>query len=365
VIQAIAKEFCIDGDLVEATPLGRGHINDTFVATYRCAGKSVRYVHQRINRHVFKDPAAVMDNIARVTQHIRAKLLAAGAPDVGRRVLTLVPTRDGGTFHRTADGNYWRTYLFIESAHIQDVVETPQQAYQAAVAFGEFQKQLADLPGPRLAETIPRFHDTPQRFAKLEQAIAQDAVNRAETATAEIEFALRHKNITRILLDLHVRGAIPERITHNDTKFNNVMLDDATGVALCVLDLDTVMPGLSLYDFGDMVRTATCACAEDETNLSKVRIQMPMFEALTRGYIASVGDALNATEKRYLAFAGKLITFEVGVRFLTDYLEGDHYFKVQRPAHNLDRCRNQFALVKSIAAQEKAMDQVVARVSAK
>ena len=364
MIQVIAREFCIDGDLVEATPLAHGHINDTFVATYRRAGRSARYVHQRINHHVFKDPAAVMDNIARVTRHIRAKLLAAGALDVDRRVLTLVLTRDGGTFHRAADGNYWRTYLFIENAHIQDVVETPQQAYQAALAFGEFQKQLADLSGPRLAETIPHFHDTPRRFAKLEQAVAQDVVNRAATAKTEIEFALRHKNMTGVLLDLHARGAIPDRITHNDTKFNNVMLDDATGEALCVLDLDTVMPGLALYDFGDMVRTATCACAEDEADLSKVRIQMPMFEALTRGYLASVGDVLNATEKRYLAFAGKLMTFEVGIRFLADHLEGDHYFKVQRPAHNLDRCRNQFALVASIAAQEEAMEQVVARVSA-
>lgn len=364
MIQIIAREFCIDGDLVEVTPLGHGHINDTFVATYCRAGKSVRYVHQRINRHVFKDPAAVMDNIARATQHIRAKLLAAGAPDVARRVLTLVPTRNGGIFHRTADGDFWRTYLFIDNARIQDAVETPQQAHQAALAFGEFQKQLADLPGSRLAETIPHFHDTPRRFAKLEQAVAQDVINRAATAKTEIEFALRHKNMTGILLDLHARGAIPERITHNDTKFNNVMLDDATGEALCVLDLDTVMPGLALYDFGDMVRTATCACAEDDTDLSKARIQVPMFEALTRGYLASVGDVLNATEKQYLAFAGKLMTFEVGVRFLTDYLEGDHYFKVHRPAHNLDRCRNQFALVASIAAQEGAMDRVVARVSA-
>jgi hypothetical protein len=364
MIQTIASEFCIDGDLVEVTPLGHGHINDTFVATYRHAGRPTRYVHQRINQHVFHDPEAVMDNIARVTQHIRAKLLAAGATDVARRVLTLVPARDGGAFHRAADGSYWRTYLFIENAHICDVVETPQQAYQVGLAFGQFQQQLADLPAPRLAETIPHFHDTPQRFVKLEQSIARDAVNRVAQAKPEIEFALRHKEMTGMLLDLHARGAIPERITHNDTKFNNVMLDDATGKALCVLDLDTVMPGLALYDFGDMVRTATCACAEDETDLSKVRMEMPMFEALARGYLAAVGSVLNDTEKRHLAFAGKLMTFEVGIRFLTDHLEGDHYFKVHRPAHNLDRCRNQFALVESIAAQEDAMNRVAARVSA-
>jgi hypothetical protein len=349
---------------VEATPLGHGHINDTFVATYHRAGRSARYVHQRINQHVFHDPEAVMDNIARVTQHIRAKLLAAGEPDVARRVLTLVPARDGGTFHRTADGNYWRTYLFIENAHIQDVVETPEQAYQAALAFGQFQQQLADLAVPRLVETIPYFHDTPQRFAALEQAIAHDAGNRVVGAKTEIEFAFRHKEMTGMLLDLHARDAIPERITHNDTKFNNVMLDDATGEALCVLDLDTVMPGLALYDFGDMVRTTACACAEDETDLSKVRMEMAMFESLVRGYLAAVGGVLNATEKRHLAFAGKLMTFEVGIRFLTDYLEGDHYFKVHRPAHNLDRCRNQFALVESIAEQEETMNRVVERIAA-
>ena len=364
MIQAIASEFCVDGDLVEVTPVTHGHINDTFVATYRRAGRSARYVHQRINHHVFKDPAAVMDNIARVTRHIRAKLLAAGALDVDRRVLTLVLTRDGGTFHRAADGNYWRTYLFIENAHIHDVVETPQQAYQTALEFGKFQQQLADLPGPRLAETIPHFHDTPKRFDALERAIAVDPLDRAMLAEPEIEFALQNKEMTGMLLDLHARGAIPERITHNDTKFNNVMLDDATGEALCVLDLDTIMPGLALYDFGDMVRTATCACAEDETNLSKVRMEMAMFEALVRGYLAAVGGVLNAAEKRHLAFAGKLMTFEVGIRFLTDYLEGDRYFKVHRPAHNLDRCRNQFALVASIAEQEEAMNRVVAQVSA-
>jgi len=364
MIQAIAREFCIDGDLVEATPLGHGHINDTFVAAYRRADRSARYVHQRVNQRVFHDPEAVMDNIARVTQHIRAKLLAAKAPDVARRVLTLVPARDGRMFHRAADGNYWRAYLFIENAHVCEVVETPQQAFQTALAFGRFQRQLADLPAPRLAETIPYFHDTPQRFVKLDQAIARDAGNRVAGAKTEIEFALRHKDMARTLLDLRARGAIPERITHNDTKFNNVMLDDATGEALCVLDLDTVMPGLALYDFGDMVRTATCACAEDETDLSKVRMEMPMFEALTRGYLAAVGGVLNATEKRHLAFAGKLMTFEVGIRFLTDHLEGDHYFKVHRPAHNLDRSRNQFALVESIAAQEDAMNRVVERIAA-
>ncbi len=364
MIQAIVREFCIDGDPVEATPLGHGHINDTFVATYRRAGRSVRYVHQRINSHVFKDPAAVMDNIARVTQHIRAKLLAASVPDVERRVLTLVPTRNGGTFHRTADGDYWRTYPFIENAHVCDVVETSEQAYQAGLAFGRFQQQLSDLPLPRLAETIPHFHDTPERFARLEQAILRDTVNRVAGAKPEIEFALRHKKMTGTLLDLLARGAIPERIAHNDTKFNNVMLDDATGEALCVLDLDTVMPGLVLYDFGDMVRTATCVCAEDETDLSKVRMEMPMFEALTRGYLAAVGNVLNAAEKRHLASAGKLMTFEVGIRFLTDHLEGDGYFKVHRPAQNLDRCRNQFALVKSITEQEEAMNRVVERVAA-
>ena len=352
----VAQQFQFAGTFIEAVPMTHGHINDTIVVTYRQIGGQRRYVLQRINHHVFKKPVTVMDNIERVTGHIRQKLTAAGATDIDRRVLTLVPTRTGCNYHITATGDHWRAYLFIEGAHIHDVVETPQQVNQAAREFGLFQKYLADLPAPRLAETIPDFHHTPKRFAALERAIAGDSSNRAALAKPEIDFALRHKTMTGHLL----AAGLPERVTHNDTKFNNIMLDDETGEGLCVLDLDTVMPGLALYDFGDMVRTATSPAAEDERDLSKVKMQMPMYAALVTGYLATAGDFLTPAEKANLAFSGKLITFEIGIRFLTDFLEGDHYFKVHRAGHNLDRCRTQFKLVESIEQQEEQMNRLVA-----
>jgi hypothetical protein len=358
-IRAVGDAFDIPGVWAEARPHGTGHINDTFAAVYLEGKKRVRYVHQRINHHVFKNPVAVMDNIERVTAHIRHKLAAAGKNDIDRRVLTLVPTRAGGVYHVTGDGNYWRTYIFIERAHIHDIVETPQQAYQSAREYGYFQKLLTDLHGPRLAETIPDFHHTPRRYAAFERAVQADAVNRAAAARAEIEFATRRRPMTNVLLDLHHRGLIPERVTHNDTKFNNVMLDDETGEGMCVLDLDTVMPGLALYDFGDMVRSTTSPSAEDERDLTKVRMELPMFEGLARGYLSTAGEFLTPTERANLACAGKLITFEIGLRFLTDFLEGDHYFKVHRDSHNLDRCRTQFKLVESIEQQEAAMNRLV------
>jgi Ser/Thr protein kinase RdoA (MazF antagonist) len=234
-------------------------------------------------------------------------------------------------------------------------VENKEQAFQAARAFGRFQEQLASLPAPRLLDTIPDFHNTPKRFKALEEAIAADAAGRAAMAKPEIEFALAHQSMASVLLDAN----LPERVTHNDTKFNNVMLDDTTGEAICVIDLDTAMPGLAPYDFGDMVRATTSPALEDERDLSKVTMQFPMFEALVRGYLSSAGGFLTKAEKDLLAFSGKLITFEIGIRFLTDYLAGDTYFKVHREGHNLDRCRTQFKLVESIEEQEERMNRLV------
>ena len=277
-----------------------------------------------------------MENIQRVTSYLAAKV--SGEPDRSRLVLTLIPTRDERAWHVDADGSYWRTYRFVENAHTYDAVESTDQAFQAAKAFGRFQKLLVDLPEPRLHNTIKDFHHTPKRFMTLEQAIASDAAGRAIFAKPEIEFAIAHQSITSVLLDAN----LPERITHNDTKFNNVMLDDVTGEGVCVIDLDTVMPGLALHDFGDMVRTATSPAKEDEQDLTKVTMQFSMFEALVRGYLASAGDFLTKAEKQHLVFSGKLMTFEQGVRFLTDYLQGDTYYKVSHGEHNLRRCRTQF-----------------------
>jgi len=352
-VRSVVRDFEILGEFYSADPYGSGHINDTYCAVFQQAGVLVRYILQRINHNIFKNPVALMENIQRVTGHLGAKV--AGEHDASRRVLTLVSTRAGKAWHVDAEGNHWRAYLFIEKARTYDAVESPDQAFQAAKAFGRFQHLLADLPASRLHDTIPDFHHTPKRFAALEKAIVADVAGRAKLVKPEIEFALAHKAMTSVLLDAN----LPERVTHNDTKFNNVMLDDATGEGICVIDLDTVMPGLALYDFGDMVRTTTSPAKEDERDLSKVQMQFPMFEALVRGYLSTAGGFLTKGEKQQLAFSGKLITFEIGIRFLTDYLAGDTYFKVHREGHNLDRCRTQFKLVESIEQQEAQMNKLV------
>ena len=355
-LRAFVREFEVAGEFSQADPFGSGHINDTYRVTCSQSGGLQRFILQRLNHHVFKNPAAVMENISRVTAHLAGK--TAGATDAARRVLTLVPARDGKPFHRDAAGNYWRVFRFVERTCAVDVVESPAQAFAAGRAFGQFQQLLADLPAPRLHDTIPDFHHTPKRFAALEQAIAADAFNRAAAAKPEIEFARRHRAVCSVLLDAH----LPERVTHNDTKINNVLLDDATGEGICVIDLDTVMPGLALYDFGDLVRSTTCSAPEGERDLAKVRMQLPMFEALLRGYLSSAAEFLTPGEKRLLPVSGQLITFETGIRFLTDFLSGDTYFKVHRAGQNLDRCRAQFRLYESIKQQEPAMHKLVATV---
>ena len=352
-LHAIAEHFTIRGTFTASAPYGSGHINDTYCAVFDQGGTRVRYIFQRINHHIFKQPVALMENIQRVTAHLAQK--STGGNDQSRRVLTLIPARDGRPYYCDQQENHWRVYLFIEQAKTFDAVESTAQAFQAAKAFGRFQKLLADLPAPRLHDTIPDFHHTPRRFVALEKAIAGDVAKRVALAGPEIEFALRHKAICSALLD----AKLPERVTHNDTKLNNVMLDDATGEGICVIDLDTVMPGLALYDFGDMVRTTTSPAKEDERDLSKVTMQFPMFEALARGYLSSATEFLTSAEKKFLPFSGKLITFEIGLRFLTDYLAGDTYFKVHREGHNLDRCRTQFKLVESIEQQEDKMNKLV------
>lgn len=355
-LRALAPHFQIAGEFAGAKTYGSGHINDTYLVEFIQNSAHSHYIFQRINQNIFKNPVALMQNVQRVTAHLQSKL--ANEPDKMRRTLTLIPARDGKSFCRDENENYWRAYIFIENARTFDAVESLEQAFAAARAFGNFQRLLADLPSPRLHDTIPDFHHTPKRFAALEKAIATDVANRAQLVKSEIEFVLRRKNICGALLDAN----LPERVTHNDTKFNNVLLDNATGEGICVVDLDTVMPGLALYDFGDMVRTTTSPAKEDERDLSKVQMQFPMFEALARGYLESA-NFLTKTEKQFLAFSGKLITFEIGIRFLTDFLAGDTYFKVHRDGHNLDRCRTQFKLVESIERQEEQMNKLVEQLS--
>lgn len=358
-VVGVLRQYELRASLLTALPYGSGHINDTLALVVDQAGAPVRYILQRINKRIFKNPPALMENIGRVTAHIARKL--EDNYDSSRRTLTIVPTKAGALFAEDDCGDYWRIYLFVEKARTYDVIDSPARAQAAARAFGAFMCQLADFEARALHETIPDFHNTPARFAALKEAIGADRAGRATAAAAEIEFFMEREEDANRLVKLHHAGKLPLRVTHNDCKLNNVMLDDVTGEGICVIDLDTVMPGLSLYDFGDMVRTATSPAAEDERDLSKVRMQMPMFEALVTGFLEGAGTILTHEEVDELPFAGKLITLETGMRFLTDYLNGDQYFKVARPDHNLDRCRTQCALVRSIEAQMKAMREVVER----
>lgn len=361
-IEAVAERFRIRGDFAGAAPYGSGHINDTFAARFDHGVTGTRFIFQRINENVFSDPPALMENIERVTRHTREKLDSSGETDTSRRSLTLVPTHDGASFCRDRDGGYWRAYIFIEKARTYDILESPDQAFQAARAFGRFQMMLADLPDPPLHETISGFHDGPGRFRTFLETLHADAANRAAGAKREIEFLKAHSWIFDLLPRQVENGAIPMRTTHNDCKINNVMIDDVTGEGVCVIDLDTVMPGLSLYDFGDMVRTCASSAPEDERNLDRVRLRFSMFEKVVRGYLSAAGDFLNSVERDHLVVAGKMITLIIGARFLTDHLAGDLYFKVAREGHNLDRCRTQFKLVESITEQEEAMNDLVEKL---
>ena len=356
---SISKHFQIYGEIMHAEPCKIGHINETYTAAYNQCGSLTRYIHQKINKDVFKKPDEVMGNVMRVTAHLRDKLIENGFQEVTRRALTVIPTREGSSYYVDPEGSFWRTFVFIERTQTFEAVEEPEQAFEAGKAFGYFQNMLVDLPGERLHETIPNFHNTRSRFEALKKAIEKDKYNRAQSAKKEIEFALKQEKIVDVLLQAQSRGDIPERITNNDTKFNNVMMDRETGEAMCVVDLDTVMPGLALYDFGDMVRTTTSPTLEDEQDLSKVKMRMSMFEELARGYVSAAGDFLTKTEKSLIAFSGRLITFNIGIRFLTDFLSGDRYFRVHRNNHNLERCRTQFKLMESIEKQQDKMQRYV------
>jgi len=362
-IKSIVKHFRFCGELTEIRPLPRGHINDTYVLTTKKNSDKigVRYILQRINHTVFKDPPSVMGNIIRVTEHIRSRMQRID-PGLASRQLTVIAGVDDTCFHKDSEGNFWRVYNFIEDAVAYDTIESAELAYEAARMFGWFQKMLVDLPGPALHESICDFHNTPKRFETFQRVLEEDTCNRAKNAKPEINFLFDNAAICDVLLNLAGKGKIPIRVTHNDTKVNNVMLDKNTNKGVCVIDLDTVMPGLSIYDFGDMIRTGTTFADEDERNLSKVAVNLPMFEVFARGFAEQSRHFLTSTEKEHLAFAAKLITFEQFIRFLTDYMAGDVYYKVHREGHNLDRSRTQIKLVQSIIKQEEAMNEVIERV---
>ncbi|HET7724131.1 MAG TPA: aminoglycoside phosphotransferase family protein [Propionibacteriaceae bacterium] len=355
--EAVARVFGLEP--VQVRRYGGGHINDTYLVT----GARGRYVLQRINDAVFPRPVELMDNVSRVTRHVRARLLADGARDIDRRVLTLVPTPAGSDWHVDGDGQVWRVFRFIAGATSHEVISEPTQAYRAAHAFGRFQQQLADYKGPRLYETIPRFHDTVRRYDDFAAVAAADPCGRADEVREDIEWLLGQRELAGAMLSLQAEGVLPERITHNDTKLSNVLLDDATGEAVCVLDLDTVMPGLSLYDFADLCRSGATTVAEDDPDASKVDVDVPMFQALAEGYLSGAGSALLPAERELLVLAGEVMTLEQAYRFLGDHLAGDTYYQTSRNGQNLDRARTQIALVKALQRHEPALNAYVASLS--
>ncbi|HEG43379.1 MAG TPA: aminoglycoside phosphotransferase family protein [Phycisphaerales bacterium] len=362
-LEKIANQFQVPGDYVSAKSCGTGHINDTFAVTFNQDGRDVRYVLQRINHAVFKDPLGLMENIVRVTEHIRSKLLQRNVEDISRRVLRVFNAKDGKDHYKDDEGNFWRAMNFVEGARTYDVLESTGQAYEAAKAFGLFQSLLADLPEPALHDTIPDFHNGPKRYSAFIKALEADRCGRAVTAKKEIAFVKENGGIFNVLPELVEAGKIPVRTTHNDAKINNVTLDNETGEGICVFDLDTVMPGLSLYDFGDLVRSTVCQAREDEKDLSRIEIIMPNFEALVKGYMTTAKEFLNQHEIDNLVLGGKMITLIMGTRFLTDYLDGDNYYKIDYPDHNLDRCRTQLRLVELMLEREDEMNELVAKMS--
>ncbi len=339
-IEAIIDQFDLPAGARTATPYGNGHINSTYSVTT----PGGRFILQMVNSYVFPKPEQVMENIELVTEYLREKILAEGG-DPARETLSLIKTHDGKTFVIDADGRYWRMYPFIERTISYDLPDTPELFALSGEAFGHFQRQLQDFPAQKLHEVIPHFHDTPARYQQLLDAIEQDAVGRAKDVQAEIAFCREHREETSTLLDALNRKEIPLRVTHNDTKLNNVLLDAETGRGICVIDLDTVMPGLAAYDFGDSIRTGANMAAEDEQDLTRVQLSLPMFEAFTRGYLKEMRTSLTPKEIELLPMGAKLMTLENGLRFLADHLNGDKYFHIHREGHNLDRARAQFALV--------------------
>lgn len=351
-----AMQFSADA-LLRTEPYGEGHINVTYAAWYRRAdGSEYRRLLQQINTYVFPDPAGLMKNIVGVTDWLRRR--------VGEReTLTVIPARDGKAYYTDPEGRAWRCYVFIEGATAYQRIEKDSDFATCGESFGRFQQLLAEYPSDRLQETIPHFHDTPRRYAALHRALESDPLGRAAAVREEIQFALAREETVGELTAAMEEGRLPRRVTHNDTKLNNILIDDATGRGLCVIDLDTVMPGAAAFDFGDCIRFGANTAAEDETDLSLVGLDLHLFQVFTNGYMRCAGEFLTCAEVDSLAAGARLMTLECGVRFLTDYIEGDVYFRIHRPAHNLDRCRTQFRLAADMEDKMARMQEIVHRAA--
>lgn len=346
ILEAI-EGFSFAGDLVSYERYGSGHINDTFLVVYNEGSSQKRYIFQRMSKALTKQCDLLMENIVGVTEHLQKKVIENGG-DPAREALNVIKAPDGKSFFVDSDDEYWRVYHSIEGATSYDKVEKPEDFYESGVSFGNFQRLLSDFDASRLHETIPGFHDTKKRFAHFLEVLEADAFDRAKYVKPEIDFIMSHQNLVSVLGDLLESGELPLRVTHNDTKLNNIMIDDKTGKGICVIDLDTVMPGLSVNDFGDSIRFGANTAIEDEKDLSKVSLDIDLYKLYAKAFLEGCGGALTKKEIEMLPMGAMVMTFECGMRFFTDYLEGDVYFHIAREEHNLDRARTQFELIKDM-----------------
>lgn len=356
--EKILQNFELNGEFISCEPYGNGHINQTFVAVFDEGGKSVRYILQKINAKLFDPVEKLMQNIELVTEFNRKKILERGGnPD--RESLTIIRTLDGKTFYKTDNGDYYRVYIFIENTVAYQTVQNPKDFYYSALAFGNFNNLLAEFDASKLYEILPRFHDTKKRYNDFLTALGEDKLGRAKECQKEIEFIKARESYYGKIVDMLASGEMPLKVTHNDTKLNNVLLDDKTGMPVAVIDLDTIMPGSICYDFGDSIRFGCNPCEEDEKDLSKVNFRFDLYKIYLEGFLEALGDRITQVEKDNLAFGSILMTIECGMRFLADYLSGDVYFRTHREGQNLDRARTQLKLVSDM---EKILDEMNALV---
>jgi len=361
----VVEAFDFPGKWIGSSEIKTGHINRTYRLDFEKEnGVRISFILQRISTQAFKQPELVMHNVLLVTEHIRSALVKQGI-DPENRVLRVIPTKDGKSMLVDGDGGYWRAYNCISHAHSVDRVESPEQFREVGRAFGEFQNMLSDFPIDQLYDTIPDFHNTIRRIEAFEESVENDVAGRCASAIPEIDAVLSRRDRMGRIVQMIEAGEIPLRVTHNDTKCNNVMVDDTTGEALCVVDLDTVMAGSSLYDFGDAIRFGASTAVEDEPNLGLVELDMGLFKAFAEGFISKTAGGLTLNELGNLSLGARVICYEIGLRFLKDYLDGDIYFRVEYPEHNLVRARCQFKLLESMEVHTADMDAVVRELIAK
>ena len=360
IFSQITAYYGFGGILKSADPFGNGHINDTFLLVYEQDGRTDRYVLQKINKYVFHHPDELMENAVGVTEHLRKKIKASGG-DPEREVLCFVSAQNGKYYYLDGDGDYWRISRYIENTISRDTADSPEDLYVTGLAFGRFQSQMSDYPADSLYYTIPGFHDTRNRFERFKTVLEKNVAGRVKECEKEIAFILEREKLARYSMDSYDRGEIPLRVTHNDTKLNNLLIDRETGKAICVIDLDTVMPGFSMNDFGDAIRSGASTADEDEKDLSKVCCDLERYEAYTKGFIEGCSGKLTRHEIEILPMGALGITYEQALRFLTDYLEGDVYYKTAYPEHNLIRTRTQMRLVEEMEAREDEIRQIIER----